>query len=120
VKPRLVARWAITANGAAWVWPSTDSRPRIPPGCRDLAAALGELEAPEIVVEGDAEMVALAFELGLVDRVECRIVGTCVSAPSPLVTGGVGPPTVDEGWRLEDIEVEVEDDAVVIRGRVAR
>lgn len=132
-RPRVVARWEMTANGVALTAsdarlnlpaPAHDRRPRLRAsdvvGLREELAALAEQGVAEAVVEGDATRVWTALAADLVDVVSCDLEALVALRPMSVVTGGAGVSHMDEAVRLSDVEVVFDGACVRIKGTVVR
>lgn len=115
----------MTANGIA-LPPCGDDDTRVRLQARDAAGLRLELRhhaangTAEVVVEGEADRLAAAFEADLVDAVTCFVEPLMAIHPTALVTFGDGVATMDEARRLLDVCYHIEDGRVRVDGRIAR
>ena len=98
------------------ILPKTGDRRADP---EDLLALLGERGLNAVMVEGGGESLGAFFDGDLVDEVWAFIAPVIIGGPGKAPVSGAGAASLEDAFRLRDVETEVLGGDILMRGRVA-
>ena len=108
---------ALRAKGVEIISLPPTAEGKVPLG--EMMTVLGQKEITSVLVEGGSTLNFALFAAGLIDKVHFFIAplifgGT--AAPTPV--GGKGVATVEEAWRLTNVNYDFYEDDILITGYV--